>query len=59
MNEHPKFSKAELELVIELLECEHHELPDEIHHCRVSSYREELKRQHEMVKKLLERLKTT
>ena len=56
MNEQPKFSEAELALVIELLQCEHHELPDEIHHCRVASYRDELKRRHEMVKNLLERL---
>ena len=56
MNEHPMLSEAELALVIELLQREHHDLPTEIHHCRVSSYRDELKHRHEIVKGLLERL---
>ena len=59
MNEQPEFSEAELALVIGLLQCEYHELPDEIDHCRVSSYRSELQKRHEMVKNLLERLHAT
>jgi hypothetical protein len=54
MNE-PKLSEAELALVIELLQREHHDLPTEIHHCRVASYRDELKHRHELVRSLLER----
>ena len=56
MNEQPKLSDAEWALVIELLQREHHDLPTEIHHCRVSSYRDELKHRHEIVRSLLERL---
>ncbi len=56
MDEQPKFSEAELALLIELLQREHHDLPTEIHHCRVASYRDELRARHEMVKKLLDRL---
>jgi hypothetical protein len=59
MDEHRKLSEAEWALVIELIEREHHDLPAEIHHCRVQSYREELRRRHEMVKSLLERLRAT
>jgi len=55
MNEQPKLSEAELALVIELLQRELHDLPTEIHHCRVASYRDELKHRHEMVRNLLER----
>ncbi|OHB77683.1 MAG: hypothetical protein A2W31_16330 [Planctomycetes bacterium RBG_16_64_10] len=56
MNEQPQLSEAEWALVIELLQREHHELPTEIHHCRVANYRDELRHRHEMVKSLLERL---
>ena len=56
MNEQPNLSEAELALVVELLQREHHDLPTEIHHCRVTSYRDELKHRHEMVRSLLERL---
>jgi len=56
MYELPKLSEAELALVIELLQREHHDLPTEIHHCRVASYRDELKHRHEMVRSLVERL---
>lgn len=56
MSEQPKLSEAELTLVIELLQREHHDLPTEIHHCRVTSYRDELKHRHEIVRSLLERL---
>jgi hypothetical protein len=56
MNDQPKLSEAEWALVRELLEREHHDLPAELHHTRVTSYREELKRRAEMVKSLLERL---
>ena len=56
MNEQPKLSEAEWALMIELLQREHHDLPTEIHHCRVFSYRDELEDRHEMVRSLLERL---
>ena len=56
MNDQPKLSEAEWTLVIELLERELHDLPAELHHTRLTSYREELKRRAEMVKSLLERL---
>jgi hypothetical protein len=56
MNAQPKFSEAERALVIQLLQAEHHDLPHEIHHCRVPGYREELQHRHEMVTSLLERL---
>jgi len=56
MNDQPKLSKAEWALVVELLERELHDLPGELHHTRVTSYREELKRRSELVKNLLERL---
>ena len=59
MNEQPKLSEAEWVLVVELLQREHHDLPAEIHHCRVSSYRDELRQRHEMVKNLLGRLSAT
>jgi hypothetical protein len=56
MNEQPKLSEAEWALMIDLLQEEHDELPTEIHHCEVASYREELEDRHEMVKNLLGRL---
>ena len=58
MNDQPKLSEAEWALVRELLERELHELPGELHHTRLTSYREELKRRAEMVKNLLERLRS-
>jgi hypothetical protein len=56
MNEHLKLSRAEWVLVVELLQREHDDLPVEIHHCRVSSYREELHRRQELVQGLLDRM---
>ncbi len=56
MNEQPKLSEAEWALVIELLQREQHDLPAEIHHTRVASFREDLRRRAEMVNSLLERL---
>ena len=56
MNEQPTLSDAEWALVVDLLQREHHDLPAEIHHTRVASYRAELRRRHEMVHCLLERL---
>lgn len=56
MNEQPKLSAAEWALVIELLGREHHDLPGELHHTRVASYREELRVREELVKDLLDRL---
>ena len=56
MNEQPKLSEAEWELVIALLERERSELPVEIHHCRNAVVREELRQRAEMVRCLLERV---
>jgi hypothetical protein len=56
MNELLNLSPAEWELIVELLQCEHDELPVEIHHCRVAAYREELRRRQAMVKELLDRM---
>lgn len=56
MNEQPKLAEAKWALVIQLLQAEHHDLPAEIHHCRVPSYREELQHRHGMVTNLLDRL---
>ncbi len=56
MNEQPVLSDAEWALAVELLQREHHELPTEIHHCRVNDYRDELRQRRAMVKNLLERL---
>jgi uncharacterized membrane protein YccC len=51
-------SEAEWALVAELLQREQDELPVEIHHCRVSAYREELRKRLNLVHGLLERLQT-
>jgi len=56
MTERPTLSDAEWELVTELLERERGELPVEIHHCRVTNYREELLSRQRLVEGLLERL---
>lgn len=56
MIDQPHLSDAEWALLVELLEREQQELPVEIHHCRVNSYRDELHRRQEMVLGLLERL---
>jgi hypothetical protein len=56
MNEPTNLSCAEWELIAELLQREHDDLPVEIHHCRVSAYREELRCRQAMVQRLLERI---
>jgi hypothetical protein len=56
MNEPLKLSPSEAELLIELLQREHDELPVEIHHCRVTSYRDELRRRQDLVAGLLHRM---
>jgi hypothetical protein len=56
MNEQPALSETEWGIVIELLQREHRDLPTEIHHTGIASYREELHQRHEMIKRLLERL---
>lgn len=57
MKEQPKLSAEEWALVVELLERERHELPSEIHHTRVASYRKELHEREALVDRLLKRLK--
>lgn len=56
MNEQPQLSGAEWALVIELLEREQHDLPAEIRHTRVTSFRDELRQRSSMVNDLLQRL---
>jgi Trp operon repressor len=55
----PNLSEQEWTLLIDLLEREQDELPVEIHHCRVASFREHLHERLQMVQGLLERLHTT
>lgn len=57
MNECLKLSQAEWALIVDLLQEERDELPVEIHHCRVASYREELQRRQELVHRLLDRMR--
>jgi hypothetical protein len=56
MTEQLNLSPAEWELIVELLQREHDDLPVEIHHCRVASYREELRRRQALVQALLDRM---
>jgi hypothetical protein len=56
MTEHLKLSRAEWELIVELLQREHDDLPVEIHHSRVAAYRDDLRRRQSMVQELLERM---
>jgi hypothetical protein len=56
MNEHLNLSGTEWELIVELLQREHGRLPIEIHHCRVRSYREGLRRRLKLVEGLLDRM---
>jgi hypothetical protein len=57
MDDQPKLSEAEWDLVVELLERERAELPVEIRHTRTSSVRDELHRREDMVRDLLGRLR--
>lgn len=57
MHEQPKLTEAEWSLLRELLESEEGELPAEIHHCRVSRVREQLRLRLERVRQLLGRLR--
>jgi hypothetical protein len=56
MNEQLNLSRAERELIVELLQHEHDDLPTEIHHSSVAAYREDLRRRQTMVKELLDRM---
>ncbi len=56
MTEQLKLSPAEWELIVELLQREHDDLPVEIHHCRVAAYREDLRRRQALVQELLDRM---
>jgi hypothetical protein len=57
MDDQPKLSEAEWDLVVELLERERAELPVEIRHTRTASVRDELHRREDMVSDLLTRLR--
>ena len=59
MDEQLKLSRAEWELLVELLEREHNDLPVEIHHSQVAAYREDLRRRQAMVQGLLDRMQMT
>jgi len=56
MNEDASLSRAEWDLVIELLERERAELPVEIRHTRTATVRDELHQRRDMVQQLLDRL---
>ena len=56
MNEQVILSTAERELIVELLQREHDDLPVEIHHSRVAAYREALHSRQALVQELLKRL---
>ncbi len=56
MNQPLNLSPAEWELIVELLQHEHSDLPVEIHHCRVAAYRDELHRRQALVQGLLDRM---
>ena len=58
MHEQPRFSEAELALLIDLLQQERDQLPVEIHHTRSSVFRDDLNQRRRMVDDLLERLRT-
>lgn len=58
MNALPEMSEEEVELVLELLEREERDLPSEIHHTRLANYRDALHQRLELVRGLLERLRT-
>jgi hypothetical protein len=53
----PILSEEEWSLILELLQRESDELPSEIHHCRVTNFREDLRRRQEMIHHLMERLR--
>ncbi len=57
MDDQPKLSDAEWDLVVELLERERAELPVEIRHTRTASVREELKHREMMIGDMLNRLR--
>jgi hypothetical protein len=57
MNEQPRLTDAQWNLITELLQRELEELPVEIHHTRSSQMRGELSQRREMVRDLLARLR--
>ena len=57
MHDNIHLSDAEWGLIRELLERELRELPQEIHHTRTATFREELNERRRMVAALLERLR--
>jgi hypothetical protein len=52
-------SPDQWELIVELLQREHDDLPVEIHHSRVAGYREELRQRQAVVQQLLDRMQVT
>ena len=53
MNDQPRLSEAEWNLITELLQRELEELPVEIHHTRSSQVRHELSERRDMIRGLL------
>ena len=58
MNDQPRLSQAEWDLVAELLEQECRELPVEIHHTRSTSVKAELHDRLEVARNALEQVRT-
>jgi hypothetical protein len=56
MNEYFSLSHAERELLVELLQKERDDLPVEIRHTRVASYRDRLRHRRALVQELLDRM---
>jgi hypothetical protein len=56
MEKQPRLSDAEWAMIIELLNRERGELPAEIHHCRNTRVREDLRQRLQRVRTLLEEL---
>ena len=54
----PNLTDQEWALLIELLQREQDELPVEIHHCRVTAFRDDLRHRQTMVQNLLGRFQT-
>jgi hypothetical protein len=59
MDAEMSFSEEELSLLVELLEHEDRELPSEIRHTRLTNYRDALHQRHDLVRRLLDRLRVT
>jgi len=57
MNEQPRLSEAEWNLITELLQRELDDLPVEIHHTRSAQVRQELSQRRDLIRNLLARVR--